>query len=323
MTAKNNLHDAPFVGVILRYVVLLTAGWLLTSCTPAGPQPVDEPVLARVGDQVITAREFQLNYEFGYPHLLPAEHRREAYLNHMITEVLLARRGYELQLDTVAAVQRAVQTLREERIIEEVFNHFVLSQIEITPEEIEHEVNKSAVSVEFKFLPAPGRLQALQLRDELRDEPFETVAARYASDVFNLSPDQVDEFFTHDRTPAVELDPELLGHLQDLEINTPSDPVFYNNQWFVFMVSNIVQARLTPLDRANRSVSARKVLYNTKAMQQAAVFCERPYVAAAGGDQSGGIQCHRTAPLRFVQTGYALRYLVGAYPSGRCIPART
>ncbi|KPQ01045.1 MAG: hypothetical protein HLUCCA01_03895 [Bacteroidetes bacterium HLUCCA01] len=272
MTAKNNLHDAPFVGVILRYVVLLTAGWLLTSCTPAGPQPVDEPVLARVGDQVITAREFQLNYEFGYPHLLPAEHRREAYLNHMITEVLLARRGYELQLDTVAAVQRAVQTLREERIIEEVFNHFVLSQIEITPEEIEHEVNKSAVSVEFKFLPAPGRLQALQLRDELRDEPFETVAARYASDVFNLSPDQVDEFFTHDRTPAVELDPELLGHLQDLEINTPSDPVFYNNQWFVFMVSNIVQARLTPLDRANRSVSARKVLYNTKAMQQAAVF---------------------------------------------------
>ena len=129
---------------------------------------MDEPVLARVGDQVITAREFQLNYEFGYPHLLPAEHRREAYLNHMITEVLLARRGYELQLDTVAAVQRAVQTLREERIIEEVFNHFVLSQIEITPEEIEHEVNKSAVSVEFKFLPAPGRLQALQLRDELR-----------------------------------------------------------------------------------------------------------------------------------------------------------
>jgi len=245
---------------------------VLTSCTKKTHEIPQDEILAVVGNEVITAREFQLNYEFGFPHLINSENRKQAYLYRMIAELLIAQHGYSLKVDTLSSIRNAVLTMREERVIEEVFNHYVLSQIEISREEIEQEVNKSAVSIQFRFLPATNRAQAQRLHNELLEESFETVALRYASDVFNMREGDVAEQFTSRVTKAVDMNPELLEHLQDLEIHTPSPPVEYNGQWYVLMVHNIIRTPLSPLDIANRSVSARKVLYNTKAMQMASHF---------------------------------------------------
>lgn len=257
------------LGLSLFTVVIL----LLTSCNKHESPISEDEILARVGEEIITAREFQLNYEFGFPHLLQGETRKQEYLYRMIAELLIAQHGYELKIDTLSSIRNAVQTMREERVIEEVFNHYVLSQIEITPEEIEYEVNKSAVSIQFQYLPAGSRLQAQRLHDELMEDSFENVVVRYISDVFDFDEeDDIAEQFTSRVTKAVDLDPELLHHLQDLDIHTPSKPIEYQGQWYVLMVHNIIRSPLTPLDIANRSVSARKVIYNTKAMQMAASF---------------------------------------------------
>lgn len=245
---------------------------ILASCSGNESHIPEDQILARVGDDVITAREFQLNYEFGFPHLMQGENRKEEYLNRMIAELLIAKQGYELNIDTLSTIRNAVQTMWEERVIEEVFNHFVISNIEISQQEIEHEVNKSAVSVQFRYLPAANRFHAERLRQQLLEDSFETVAASYVTDVFDFTDEQIAERFTSRVTKAVDVDPELMRHLQDLEVNTPSEPIMYQDQWYILMVNNIIRTPLTPLDIANRSVSARKVLYNTKAMQLAAEF---------------------------------------------------
>lgn len=257
----------------IRHLSLITLiVLLLFSCDRQKESIPEHEILARVGDEVITAREFQLNYEFGFPHLVQGENRKQEYLYRMIAEMLIAQRGYELKVDTLSSIRNAVQTMREERVVEEVFNHYVLSQIQISKEEIELEVHKSAVSFQFRFLPVPSELQAFRLKQELLKDSFENVVARYYSEVFDTNNEEFAEQFTSRVTKAIEIDPELLNHLQDLEINTPSDPVEYQGQWYVLMVNNIIRSPLTPSDIANRSVSARKVIYNTKAMHMASSF---------------------------------------------------
>ncbi|TVQ11327.1 MAG: hypothetical protein EA364_10805 [Balneolaceae bacterium] len=258
-----------------KTIVLFTIPLLMlvfVSCSGNESHIPEDQILARVGDHVITAREFQLNYEFGFPHLMQGENRKEEYLHRMIAELLIAQRGYELQIDTLSSIRNAVQTMREERVIEEVFNHFVLSNIEISRKEIEYEVNKTAVSVQFRYLPAANRTHAERLRQQLLEDSFETVAAQFVTDVFDATNDQIAERFTSRVTKAVDVNPELISHLQDLELHTPSEPIQYQDQWYIFMVHNIIRTPLSPYDIANRSVSARKVLYNTKAMQMAAEF---------------------------------------------------
>lgn len=244
---------------------------VLLGCSRQHQSAADEEILARVGPRTITATEFRLNYEFGFPHLLPEENRKEAYLHRMIAELLLAQQGYALQLDTLSRIRTAVQTIQEERVIEEVFTHFVLSRIEISPDEILHEVYRSAVAIEFSYLPAATQAHAHVLKQQLQDLPFEQVAAQYTSEVLTPSTSLAEQFRSP-LTPVVELDHALVSHLQDLTILEPSDPIFYQNQWYVFVVNNIVRTPLSPNDIAERSVSARKVLYNTKAMQQAGTF---------------------------------------------------
>ncbi|MBD3289578.1 hypothetical protein GF337_12305, partial [candidate division KSB1 bacterium] len=69
--------------IILVVIILIAA---LQNCGKKEPQVV----LAKVGDNVITADEFRYNYEFGLPHLKQGKNPKESYLNYMIKEELLA-----------------------------------------------------------------------------------------------------------------------------------------------------------------------------------------------------------------------------------------
>ena len=83
-------------------------------------------IVAHVGEHAITAREFKLNYEFGFAHLKNSPDKKFSYLGYMINETLLSIEGYRLGLDKTERVQRLEQTLLEELLVEEVCKYLCL-----------------------------------------------------------------------------------------------------------------------------------------------------------------------------------------------------
>lgn len=259
-------------GIIKFWFLFLTLLLLINSCSSKNESDMfsEEDILARVGDEVITARDFQLNYEFGFPHLMRSDERKAEYLEKMVAELVLAKEGYNRGFQDNESIQRAVQTITEERLIEEVFQRHVLSKIEVDENEIRDEVQKMAVSFEFSFLPAQSKIHGEFLRNQLLEKPFEEVVQAMIIDagLNEVNPDQ----FRSDLTPALDIEPDLLKHFKSLEVNTPSNPIQYQGQWYLFIVDNIVREPLSPSDFAEKGVSARKIIYNRKAMEGGTKF---------------------------------------------------
>lgn len=253
--------------IVKSWFIFLSFLILINACSSENESEMfsEEDILARVGDEVIIARDFQLNYEFGFPHLMRSDDRKSEYLEKMVAELVLAKEGYNRGLQKSESIQRAVQTITEERLIEEVFNRRVLSKIVISDAEVNEEVQKMAVSFEFSFLPVLSKIHGEFLRNQLLEKPFEEVVQAMVIDagLNEVNPDQ----FRSDLTPALDIEPELLEHFKNLEVSTPSNPIQYQGQWYLFIVDNIVRDPLSPSDFAEKGVSARKIIYNRKAME--------------------------------------------------------
>ncbi len=230
----------------------------------------EEPWVARVGDEAITAEEFRLNYEFGFPQYKKGEQPKRNYLDKMIAEKLLAAEARNLSLDTLSSIRNAVATLKRERLIEEVFNVKVMDEITISEEEIRAEINKSAVSFQFRFLPAFSRQQAQQLKSKAEEEGFDQALGMISNDMGNapLDPSDMQSSFVK----AEDIDPQLLDIIQELPVQEYSEPVQYQGAWYVFQVTNLKRVPLSESDYSTKSVSYRKVLYNRKAMEGATEF---------------------------------------------------
>ena len=230
----------------------------------------DEVILARIDDAVITAEEFQLNYEFGHGHLRRGEAPRRAYLNFMIFEKVLALEARKINLDTAQAVIHAMHTLREELLIERVFEEKALANVEVTEEEIRDEINRTAVSFQFRFLPARSQADARTRYEHLLEQGYEAVLAANREEFaeLNLSEENLKSPFVK----AEDLEPAILDVLKDLEINTPSEPVRYQGQWYIFEVVAIERQPLGEADYAQKAPTYQKILYNKKALERATAF---------------------------------------------------
>lgn len=229
-----------------------------------------ENVLATVGDYAITEEDFLMNYEFGFPQNKLGEDAPRAYLQKMINELLIAQKGFEMNLDTAANIQHAVETIRQEALIQKVFDTYVTDQIEVTDEEIKAEINKAAVSFQLKFLPAQSEAQAFLLKQQVEENGFDAVRTNFANEMM-VGELSENDFITPYMT-SEEMDPQLLSLVENLELQTISEPIQYNNQWFLFMVNNIRRKPVAPEDYIQKAETYRKVIYNRKAMQMAEVF---------------------------------------------------
>lgn len=232
--------------------------------------PETEPVLARIGDKVITVEAFRLNYEFGHGHLRRGINPKRDYLNYMIAEKLIALEAEKQKLDTLPAIRHAMHTLREELLIERVFEERVLAGVEVTDEEIKAEINRDAVSFKFRLLPAGSRQEAMQLYEAIQQTGFDQVL----QEELDARPELrlVEGELTSPFLKAEEIDPNLLALLKDLELNKPSLPQPYQDAWFIFEVMDIRRERLADADYEAKAPSYQKILYNRKALEAGTAF---------------------------------------------------
>lgn len=263
-------HRIPSIAFRMRRaslsVLIVVAVASLTGCRPE----VHDDVLARVGDRVITPEEFRLNYEFGHAHLRRQPDPRRRYLTYMIYEKIMAQEAERLGLDTAAAVVHSMRTLREELLIEQVFEEKVLSNIEVTNEEIVEAINRSAVRFKFRFIPALSRSRAEAVYRDVLEHGFDEVLERELKEFRDLEVPIGD--VTSDYIKADEIDPAVLEAIRDLEIGTPSSPVAFDQVWYVFEVMDVRREFLAESDYEERAASVWKQLYNQKAMEEGARF---------------------------------------------------
>ncbi len=263
--AKDGTHNrmTKFIAVWLG-AALMVAGCAKSDLDPSAV------ILAEVGDEVITVEEFRLNYEFGHGHLRAGEDPKREYLNYMIYETLLAQEARAMQLDTLAAIEHARHTLREELLIERVFDEKVLAGIEVTQEEINEEINRSAVRFQFRFLPAASESDAERLHALIAEQGYEAALEQQMDRIPELG--AMASELTSPYLGADEIDPELLDIIKGLELNTPSRPVEYQGGWYIFEVSDIRRRRIGPDEYEKRSATFHKVIYNRKALEKGGAF---------------------------------------------------
>ena len=250
----------------MKYAVVL--GLMIAACSAShsdGPA-----ILATVNGDIITAEEFRLNYEFGHGHLRRGPKPEQDYLRYMVLELVLAQEAERVSLDTLAAIEHAMHTLREELLIEQVFEKHVLSRVQVSDDEIAAAINQDAVKFQFRFLPAQSLAEAERLRQVVEAEGFDAALDVLQSefDDLGLEPQNLE-------SPAVaaeELEPAILAALQELPLYQVSDPIEYRGLWYLFEVTNIQRQPLSPDDYAARASSFRKVVFNKKAMEAATTF---------------------------------------------------
>lgn len=254
----------------MKQVVLLSILVLFLSACNRHEMAEQDVVLAQIGNDVITVNDFLLNYEFGHAHLRTGEQAKRDYLNFMIYEALMAQKAEDLRLDTLPNMRNAMNTLREELLIERVFDEKVLSRVEVTQDEIEAEINKASVSFKFRFMPASSKQDADQMFVDMQAHGFESVLEERKEQIPELS--AVEGQLQSPYVKADEIDVELLNIIKDLELNAPSPPAMYRGQWYIFEVQDIRRIRLAPEDYENKSSSYEKVIYNRKALEQGGAF---------------------------------------------------
>ncbi len=254
-------------GVVERVAASVLLTLIFSACAR---RPPEEPVIARVGDAHITAEEFLLNYEFGHGHLRQGEDARRAYLDFMIREKALALEARNISLDTAQTIVHALHTLREELLIERVFEEHALQGVEVTNEEIREEINRAAVSIRFRFLPAASEANAYAIRDVMTRHGYGQALEQSQETIPELPIARGE--LTSPLLSVEDIEPAILSILEGLEINTPSKPVEYEGYWYVFEVIEIVRRPVSASDYERLAPRYEKVIYNRKAMEAGQAF---------------------------------------------------
>ena len=227
-----------------RLFVVVFISFLSTGCNEK--QISAEPeIVARVGERTITAREFQLNYEFGFSSLKKTPNRKLSYLESMINELMLSLEGYRLGLDKTERVQKLEADLLQELLIEEHLRTQVTETIAVSDEEIRDAITGSKVRWKFRYWTETN-LAAAELVYELMLEQgyANVVAERLALEEIRRDPRDLETgYLTWLETPA-----ELLQAIKDLQIGELSKPIALDDNFFLIQIIDIRREAIAEYD---------------------------------------------------------------------------
>ena len=214
-------------------------------------------IVAHVGDYAITARDFRLNYEFGFAQLKNSPNKKASYLEYMINETLLSIEGYRLGLDKTDRVQKLEKALLENLLVEELFRIEVDKKIEITPENVKQAINKSKVKWKLKYWGVTDSFT------EKHDNSFQ---ADYGKDTHHSK-----EYET-DYLTWLDIPPDLLKTIENLKIGEISDPIEINDAYFLFQVSDLQRGGISNYDYQNTYKRFEQILFYRQLEEKTASY---------------------------------------------------
>jgi hypothetical protein len=239
---------------------------LFASCSDnEAMSPIDDEVVAFARDWSITKQELMQNVAFANPELTRGADPVRDVLDLMLAEKALAIEARKLGYTKQQEYEEYTNWITHEEMIEHVFQRAILDTITVSEQEIREEIYRQAVRFSFRYLIAPDKQQAFFLRDVAMNEGF-LEALSYLRDDQTGQPVSPEAF----ETPLVQanqLSESFLQNIQEVELNQYSAPFQHEGQWWVVQPTNITRMPIAEDDIALKSESARKIVYNRKALQ--------------------------------------------------------
>ena len=244
---------------------------LSTGCGLDAPAGFGENrvAVATVDGEPIYARDYVLNFEFGYPHLYRNGNTRLAYLNRMIDEKLLAQEGVRRGLLNHSGVRQLVRDLREELLVGQVFQRYVNDSVTVTEQDIMMAIQEEHTSFRLRYLPATSRMAVERMRDEAQEVGFAAATKAFLSrNEYSLSSSD----FESGLVKSHDLHPDLMAAIVNLPVGEISAPIPFRGQ---FLLLEVLEVRREPALASGQARSAaEQVVFNRKAKSRASDFID-------------------------------------------------
>lgn len=112
----------------------------------------DSLVVATVGEYLISSNDLLTSYEFGPAFVKRNNDPLREHLKYMIYERLLALEATANGLNKSEFVQERVKGLEEDGAVEQLYRNDILSQVKLSQEQIERDVQKAKVTVSLRWI---------------------------------------------------------------------------------------------------------------------------------------------------------------------------
>ena len=117
--------------------------------------PIGNTVLAKVGNEKITVREFLCGYEFGPAFVKREGDSKRRYLNYMIDEKLLAMKGYKEGFGDSARVKDLLDAIEGDLASMEMYKDDILKKVTIPADMLNRAIEESKITYKLKWIYAP------------------------------------------------------------------------------------------------------------------------------------------------------------------------
>ncbi|MBN1482408.1 hypothetical protein EH223_10245 [candidate division KSB1 bacterium] len=217
---------------------------LFLSCTKKSAYDVPEDkIVARVGDRYITAEEFRHSFEFSLATLRAGANPRRTYLDYMIKELLLAQEGYRRGLHKSRYVQSRMQRRRYDNLLEAFILKHVHGKVNLSEEEIREATQKSTVKWRMLLWPTPSLQEAQKAYVQAAKASLE----EYVEDQLAMQEYQRTnkQNYETDWIDFLDMPPEILDKVVDLEMGVPSEPFPYGDGYAIAQVLDIHRESIT------------------------------------------------------------------------------
>lgn len=229
----------------------------------------EKDIIAHVGDDKISVRDFQLNYEFGFAHLKTKGNEKLSYLEYMIDEALLSQEGYRLELDLSEEIKNKEKTLLNELLVEELFKKEVDDKINISDDEIKEAILKSNVKWKLRYWVEQDLKDAERIYSSIQKNGYEDVVQKLLNNQEVKS--NIKDYET-DYLTWLDIPPTLLEKIKNLQINKISEPIRIDNVFILVEITEIKSNILADYDYQATSGKYKQILFYREQKKQSAVF---------------------------------------------------
>ena len=260
--------------------------FLISSACDRNKSESDPDIVAYIGDQKISARDFQLNYEFGFAHLKKTNDRKYTYLKYMINEALISQEGFHLGLDESERVKNQEAKLLEELLVEELFRKKVDESIIISDDEIKDAITKSTVKWKLRYWIELNSEDALKIYNSIQVSGYTKVI----QEILAKNPEENRDLKDLETRYLTWLDipPGLLEKIKDLEIGEISKPIEIQGVYLLVQITDITRSGISDHDYKNTYNRFRQILFyreqNVKAASFVANFMDPKNVITKGNE---------------------------------------
>lgn len=227
-------------------------------------------VVARVGSDSITARQFLLSYEFGPAFVKRQSDSKRRYLDLMVNEKLLALDAAERGGRSVPEVRRSVSEIEGDLATEELYRDDVLSKVRLSEEAIREAVGSQRIHYSIRWLYASTRAEIENFRRLLAQGiSFDSVFALQLGD--SITADL--RSWEATRFKLKTLRPSIAAVIDTLKPRVASAPVGGPDGWYIVSLHTAsIDAITTESEAIKQAEDARRALTQQKADSLSAIY---------------------------------------------------